>query len=190
MKRIFIAIKAEAGETLMKMISSLKSGLVNESVRWTSESNIHITLSFPGNTEEKMITEISSMLKNQCKGSGSFEILLRGAGVFNSITDPHVIWTGIDPSEKLANLNGIIINGLRETGIEIEKRPFSPHLTLGRIKNLNNKAVLKPLLDRFQNIEIQKVPVNEVILYESILLRSGPIYNPLGKFSLNNIPAL
>jgi 2'-5' RNA ligase len=184
MKRIFIALKVEAGKTLKTMISSLKSGLVNEGIRWTDQDNIHVTLVFLGDTDEMMITVISSMLKDKSEGSGNFELILRGAGVFKNINDPHVLWTGIDPSEKLTQLHSIIINGLRDTGTKIEERIFKPHLTLGRIKHLNDKTVLKPLLDKFQNIEIQKVPVNEVILYESRLLQSGPVYMPIDKFKL------
>jgi 2'-5' RNA ligase len=81
-------------------------------------------------------------------------------------------------------LNDSIMNGLKDAGISIEDRPFKPHLTLGRIKYLKDKAVLKTLMDKYQNAEIQKVPVNEVILYESILLQTGPVYKPIGMFMI------
>ena len=184
MKWIFIAIKAEAGETLFKMVSSLKSGLVNESIRWTSLNNIHITLAFLGDTEENMIKMISSKLKGSCEGSGKFELTIRGTGVFKNLSDPRIIWAGIEPSEKLIQLYSTIIDGLNEAGIKMEQRPFKPHLTLGRIKYLNDKLSLKNLLDIYQNAEIQKVPVNEVIIYESILKPTGPIYKPVAIFKL------
>jgi len=184
MKRVFIALKVEAGETLIRIISLLKSGLASGNIRWTATDNIHITLVFIGDTEDRMIAAINSMLKDKCEGSGTFELILRGSGVFKSLSDPRIIWTGIDPSEKLMQLNSIIVNGLRETGTKIEERPFNPHLTLGRIKHLNDNTILKPLLDRFQNTVIQKVPVNEVILYESILKPEGPFYKTINKFNL------
>ncbi|MCX6254086.1 MAG: RNA 2',3'-cyclic phosphodiesterase [Bacteroidia bacterium] len=184
MKRIFIALKVEAEESLLKMISSLKSGLSNESIKWTNPNNIHITLAFLGDTEEERIKIISAMLKEKCEGFGKFELIIRGSGVFKNLSDPRVIWTGIDPSGKLAQLNDFIMNGLKSADIKMEGRPFKPHLTLGRIKYLKDLTILKTLMDKFQNSEIQKVPVNEVILYESILLQSGPVYKPLGKYKL------
>ena len=184
MKRIFIAVKVEAGETLLKMISSFKSGLINETIKWTKPDNIHITLAFLGDTEEEMIKIISEMLKEKCEGSGKFELIIKGSGVFKNISEPRVIWTGIEPSEKFSQLNGLIKSGLGDAGIEIEDRPFNPHLTLGRIKHIKDKEVLKSLINGYQNKEIQKVAVNEVILYESILLPPGPVYKPIGKFKL------
>jgi 2'-5' RNA ligase len=98
MKRIFIAIKAEAGATLLKIVSSLKSGLIEEGIKWTNPDNIHITLAFLGDTEEDMIRVISSKLKDRCEGSGNFELYIRGTGVFRNLSDPRVIWAGIEPS--------------------------------------------------------------------------------------------
>lgn len=184
MKRIFIAIKAEAGETILKMVSSLKSRLVNENIRWTSLDNIHITLAFLGDTEETLIKVISSKLKESCEGSGKFELTISGTGVFKNLSDPRIIWAGIGPSEKLIQLYSTVIDGLNEAGIKMEQRPFKPHLTLGRIKYLNDKLALKGLLNIYQNAEIQKVPVNEVIIYESLLKPTGPIYKPVAKFML------
>jgi len=184
MKRIFIAVKVEAGETLLRMISSLKSGLSSENIKWTNPDNIHITLAFLGDTGEERIKIISAMLKEKCEGFGRFELIIKGSGVFKNLSDPRVIWTGIEPSGRLMQLDDFIKNGLKDAGTKIEDRPFKPHLTLGRIKYLKDKAVLKTLMDKYQNSEIQKVPVNEVILYESILLQTGPEYKPIGKFKL------
>jgi 2'-5' RNA ligase len=184
MKRIFIALKVETGETLLTMIYSLKSGLSKDIIKWVNPDNIHITLSFLGDTEERKIKSISSMLNEKCKGSGKFELIIKGSGVFRNLSDPRIIWTGIEPSEKLMNLYEIIMNGLEGLDIKLEDRPFKPHLTIGRIKHLNDKEALKALIEQFQYSEIQIIPVNEVILYESILLQSGPVYKPLEKFNL------
>ena len=184
MKRIFIALKVEAGETLLMMISSLKSGLSKDNIKWTSPGNIHITLAFLGDTEDNMIKRIISMLKEKCKGTGRFELILKGLGVFRNLSDPRIIWTGIEPSGELMHLNEVIISGLKVLGIKMEDRPFNPHLTIGRIKHINDRETLKTFIEKFENFKMQIIPVNEVILYESILLPSGPVYKPLAKFNL------
>ena len=184
MKRIFIALKVEAGNTLLNMISALKSGLKNDSIKWTNPDNIHITLAFLGDTDEKKIKPIISMLYDRCREASKFELSIKGAGVFRNLHDPRIIWTGIEPSDELIKLNAVVMNGLKEFDIKLEDRPFKPHLTIGRIKHLNDSEKLKDLIAQFQYSEIQLVPVNEVILFESILLQSGPVYKPLAKVSL------
>jgi 2'-5' RNA ligase len=184
MKRIFIALKIEAGENLLAMISSFRARLNQDHIKWTDSANIHITLAFLGDTGENAIKEIISMLEEKCKGFGQFELILKGSGYFRNISDPRIIWTGIEPSEKLVQLYSLIINGLKDLNIKIEDRPFKPHLTIGRIKQLYDKKSLIDIAEEFKNYEIQLVPVNEVILYESILLQAGPVYKPLMKVKL------
>ena len=104
------------------------------------------------------------MLKEKCKGSGKFELILKGSGVFRNFSDPRIIWTGIEQSEKLVYLNEIIINGLKGLNIKLEDRPFNPHLTIGRIKHLNENETLRVLIEQFKNSELQIIPVYEVIL--------------------------
>jgi len=184
MKRIFIALKVEPSAAFLKLISTLKSALSIDSIKWTNPENIHLTLAFLGDTEENIIENINSMLKEKCTGSGNFELVIKGFGVFRSISDPRILWTGISHSGKLLQLNEIVINGLKDLKIKLEERPFKPHLTLGRIKQVNDKETLRSLIEQFENTEIQIVPVNEVILYESILMASGPVYKTLTKFRL------
>ena len=184
MKRIFIAIKVNAGETLSGIISSFQKGLNRDSIKWTNKDNIHITLVFLGDTEKTLIEPLSSMLKEKCERTGRFDLKIRGSGVFRSLGDPRIIWMGIEPHEKLVQLNSFIIDGLKKLDFGIDDRPFNPHLTIGRIKHLNNKEGLKSMIDKYHDLEMQIVPVNEVILYESILLQTGPVYKSLAQIPL------
>jgi RNA 2',3'-cyclic 3'-phosphodiesterase len=184
MKRLFIALKVEPEESLLMMISSIKAGLKTDNIKWTSPGNIHITLVFLGDTEEKKINPLCSMLHDVCLGFGEFKLILKGSGVFRNFNDPRIIWTGIETSEILNHLNAIIIDGLKSINIKPVSRSFNPHLTLGRIKHINDKTRLKTLIERFQNSEFQLIPVAEVILYESILSHSGPLYKPVSHFKL------
>jgi 2'-5' RNA ligase len=185
MKRIFIAVKVMVGDKLSRMISSMKSEFSSEGINWTAYDNIHITLAFLGDTEANKIKNITSMLSDLGKTIGKFELTLRGTGVFKNIHDPRILWTGIDPSESLMELNRSIIGGLKELGYKIEERPFNPHLTIARIKYFRNKVALEKLLDIYKDMLFQKAAVDEVILYESILLPKGPVYKPLARFNLH-----
>jgi 2'-5' RNA ligase len=184
MKRIFIAVKVVPGNTFLSMISSLKAGLKNENIRWIDQANTHLTIAFLGDTPDQMIITVIGMMKARVTDFSKFELVISGAGVFRSLKDPRILWTGIARSDELLKLNVTVVDGLKGIGIELEDRPFNPHLTLGRIKNLKDISTLKTLMAEYQNSVIQKVFVEEVILYESILLPSGPVYKPVHRFAL------
>lgn len=184
MKRTFIAVKINADAVLKKMVSDLKNELRESSVKWTDPANLHLTLAFLGDTEDNKIPAISLMLDEKCRGFGKFNFVLRGTGVFKNLKDPKVIWAGIDKPEKLNTIRERIVSGLKDAGIETEDRPFSPHLTLGRIKHLTDREKLKILLLKYHTSDIQDVMVEEVILYESILHQQGPEYRSLSVHKL------
>jgi RNA 2',3'-cyclic 3'-phosphodiesterase len=183
-KRVFIAVKVEPEIELLRMISTLKSVLATENIRWVDPVNIHITMAFLGDTGEEKIKILAGMLKDKCSDFHEFDFILSGAGVFKSYSDPRVIWAGIKSPDKLYALENRIAEGLKSTGFVIEERRFKPHLTLGRAKSVRDTGNLKNILDKYSDIEFQKVVVKEVILYESNLTQTGPIYKPLGNYSL------
>jgi 2'-5' RNA ligase len=139
---------------------------------------------FLGNTDEEKVDIISSGLKEVCNGFGHFEMVIKGIGLFKNMNHPRVIWAGIEPSGKLELLNLNIVDRLRSLGFNIGDYNFKPHLTLGRIKSIVQKNVLKMLVDKYGTTEIQNLTVENIILYESILLPSGPVYKPIDIFSL------
>ncbi len=184
MRRIFIAVKVNPEKNLVSMISSLKNSLSCENIRWVDPANFHVTLSFPGNTDEDKISVLSTLIQENCTGSGEFDFFLQGAGVFKNLREPKVIWAGVQISDALVRLNELVKNGVNKSGINIEDRVFRPHLTLGRLKVLRSETNLKSVLDRYHDAVIQKVTVKEVIVYESILKFSGPQYVPVTKIQL------
>ncbi len=184
MKRVFIAIKIEAGGELLKMLSTFKALLASEKIKWVDPANIHLTLAFLGDTEERRIKILGVMLKEKCTGFNDFEFILEGAGVFRNYRDPRVIWTGIRTSDRLTELNNTLADGLKENGFNVEERPFRPHLTIGRIRSVADTGNLENVLEKYRETEFQAVSAKEVILFESILMQTGPLYKPLGKFGL------
>jgi len=184
MKRIFIAVKTDPQGDLLRMFSSLKARLGAENIKWVDPANLHLTLAFLGDTEEKKIAVLKSMLNDKCSGFGNFDFHLTGTGVFKNFRDPRVLWVGIRSAERLIQLNKIISEGLKIIGFELEERQFKPHLTLGRVKSIKDTENLKIMLESYRDVHFQTVHVNEVILFESILMQAGPIYKALGNYNL------
>lgn len=184
MKRIFIAVRIVPEEALSAMIASFRNGMPDDRIKWTDTGNIHITLAFPGNTEDSIIPAISRMLSEKCSAYEEFEIEIKGAGVFKSIADPRILWAGIERQEKLSALAHIVADGLNDLGIQLEDRPYNPHLTIGRIKHITDRESFTKLIAKYRDQKLQTIRVKEIILYESILKQTGPEYKPLGVFKL------
>lgn len=179
MKRTFIAVKVDAGEKIRDLLLSVREELKGESVKWVDIDNMHITIAFLGDTSDDEMSRVSSMLKIKITGEGAFTFSLKGLGVFRNINDPRVIWTGTEDIKRLTDIYKKVLEGLNELRIETDKRQFNPHLTLGRIRYLNNKKKLADLVDKHRQDHFQDVQVSEIIYYQSILSEAGPRYIPV-----------
>jgi RNA 2',3'-cyclic 3'-phosphodiesterase len=184
MKRTFIAVKIDRDEKLEKAVQSIREELKNEQVKWVDLNQIHVTLSFLGDTSEGSIRDVSEMLIAGLNDFGMVELSIRGIGVFKSLADPRVIWAGISDSEGLSRLSQRINTGLNDLGILTEERPFNPHITIGRIRSLKNQGSLRKLIENYEAVEFQKARISEVVYYESILQQTGALYLPMKKIRL------
>ena len=105
-------------------------------------------------------------------------------GIFGSSYQPRVIWFGIDNNPVLSNLAENTLNNMAAIGFERDRQNFVPHLTIGRIKYVDDKKYFNQIIERYSASDIQKVSVTEIYLYESILRKEGPIYNVVKSFKL------
>jgi len=184
MKRTFIAIKIEPGEELRKVIFNFRDTLRNDMIKWVEDDNIHLTLRFLGNTNPGQVATVTQLLKNICVQKIKFEFHLSGAGIFKSFRKPRVIWIGIEQDNGLQSLYRSINENIEDSGFTREPDLWLPHLTIGRIKEITSKKLLRELIDKYQNQLFQLVKVQEIVFFESKLFPSGPVYFPVEKFSL------
>lgn len=184
--RTFIAIDIDQPpkQKISGLIDQLSKS--NADVKWITENQMHFTLKFLGQTDELLVPKISGVLESIAEDFGEFTILLSDIGAFPNIKRPRVIWLGIDKGkDKLELLNEKIETSLEKLGFEKEKRRFTAHLTLGRVRSLKNIEGLKALIAKI-DIRIQdEVKVNKVILYRSTLTPKGAIYTPLRELPLS-----
>lgn len=183
-KRLFIAVRIDCSDRLRALLDDFRGELKESKIKWSDPRNFHVTVAFLGETGEKQIPSLGRMLEAACSAGKSFELRLRGTGLFRNTRDPRVIWAGLQQSAGLEELFRAVSTGLNAEGISFEDRPFRPHLTLGRVKQITDTETLETLISRYSSIEIQVQQVNELILYESILQPEGPVYKPMGKYRL------
>jgi 2'-5' RNA ligase len=186
MIRTFIGVKIEVAEDLKNAVALLKHNLRNENIKWVDFNNLHVTLGFIGSTEDLAVTKVIHMLKDKFTGFGDIEFSIAGLGVFKSFKDPKIIFSGIENRDKLIDAHEAMKEGLKELDIKLEERQFNPHLTIGRIKVLDNRKNLQELILGYSGKKFQHVTITEVVYYESVLLPTGPIYKPITKVILKD----
>jgi 2'-5' RNA ligase len=184
MRRTFIAIKIEPGNRLSQAYTKLQNELKNEKIKWVDGDNFHVTLFFLGDTSEEKISEVRQSLAGLAPAFQSFEITLYGMGVFKNMRKPRVLWAGIRDFEPLRKIKQSLDQKMSRLGFTPDEREFKPHLTLARIKWIEDKNKLEHLLLEYEQQEWQKAGISELIYFESKLQRSGPVYTPIEKYSL------
>lgn len=184
MKRTFIAVKVAPSAMLTEVMNKLRSELKGEEINWVDPDKLHITLFFLGDTAEDEIVDVKDMLSDISNDFASFTFSLNSLGMFPHRENPRVIWAGVDESDELDWLQGMISDELEYMGFESDNREFRPHLTLGRIKEIQDMEKLEALLDEYQDQEFQKVQVKDLFYYQSVLKPGGPVYQSLRNYKL------
>ena len=164
--RAFIAV--ELPDEVKKELASIQQELERASadVKWVKTENIHLTLKFLGNVDDDKIEKIKALLDKIASSHEKFEATLFKVGAFPKLEYPRVIWVGIDKGCNLAEEIAFKIeNECERIGFAKENRPFSAHLTLGRVRSGKNKDALKKRLIS-ATIKPQSFIVDEIILFQ------------------------
>lgn len=185
--RSFIAIELdeEIKQTLASLIEKLKAS--GADVKWVKPENIHLTLKFLGHISKEKIDGIKRILDNAKDIFKPFRIILSDLGAFPKPSYPRVIWVGIKDGENNSKkIYDFMEKGLEKIGFQKEERPFSPHLTIGRVKSPKNRESLKSNIENLKNSLTKSLDVGHITLFQSTLTPGGPIYTPLYKAKLGN----
>jgi 2'-5' RNA ligase len=184
MKRTFIATKINPGTKFLNTYTKLKNELENEKIKWVDKNNFHLTLFFLGDTSEEQINQVRLQLSNIADQFQAFQIKLKGLGVFKNFHKPRVLWAGIYEYEYLRQIKEYIDKEMLKIGFNPDAREFKPHLTISRIKWVDDKDKLKKLVKEHEDVFFEDQTIREITFYESILRPEGPEYKPIEKFAL------
>lgn len=184
--RTFIGIKIPQSENLLKTYEFIVKKLFYEKINWVPPENFHITLSFIGDTSEKEILTIENILNSITPNYHSIDLQIKDFGVFPNTNNPRVIWFGIQTNETIYTLQDELNEALIQNNINPDTKPFKPHLTIGRVKEIGNTSKIIELQKNLKNKVLFTGKVNEITLFESILSSNGAVYRPLKTFYLKN----
>lgn len=151
-------------------------------IRWVAPANYHVTLKFLGDASAEIVTAIRDRLEPRLASLPAFEFTARGMGAFPDPGNARVIWAGVDdPSSGLTRIADILDSELAELGFRRDKRAFHPHITLGRVKRVDDVSrILEPFTE--QNFRLSRI--ESVALFESIMKPSGSEYVERARIAL------
>ena len=186
--RTFIAIELpkEIQDTLADLQEQLKTS--GADVKWVQPQNIHLTLKFLGERDDKKVEKIKQTIDEVAKEKKSFFLSLSTLGAFPKVDYPRVIWVGVDKGDNEAKAIALDLEKrIAKIGIPKEERPFSSHITLGRVRSSLNLKQLAQGLKNQENVFTAKnleFEVSQITLFKSTLTPKGPIYEALKEASL------
>lgn len=187
MKRLFIAFKIKLAPEYEQLLKQLKIGTRFDNITWVNSDLQHLTLRFLGETPFAKIEQLCQMLAETAKETQPFTMKISKLGVFGSHYHPNVLWLGFEKQPVLNQLFEKVEGKLTsELGFKANDGNFVPHLTLGRIKKIDSKKRFWQLFESLQLTYFQEFDIKEIILYQSRLEKSGPIYTELGKWELGD----
>jgi 2'-5' RNA ligase len=176
MHRLFVAIRPP--RPIRQKLLGIMGGV--SGVRWQNDDQLHLTLRFIGEIDARVADDVASAL-----GTAHhlpFEIALSRIGSFERRGSPEVLWAGVTPHDQLKLLHKKVDQGCQRAGLAPEKRAYSPHITLARLKR--GSGPIGHLLETSGGFSSEPFTVDSFCLYESQLTPEGAVYQLIERYPL------
>jgi 2'-5' RNA ligase len=184
--RTFIAIELEPSLqlSLQNIQNELKSA--GADISWVKPTNIHITLKFLGEIQQKKVKAITEIFPEIFQNVAAFPLELGGLGVFPNFNHPKVIWVDIkNGADGIKDLAMRVENALCGLGYPKERRPeFTAHVTIGRVRSMKNCRELVQAMQNFTFKGPLQQNISKIVFFKSTLHSQGSIYEPLATAEL------
>ncbi len=181
--RAFMAVEVDT--ELVDKISEIQKNLAeaNAQVKFVEPENLHFTFKFLGDISPEKAESIINMAEEKTKDYSPFDIKIKGTGVFPNMGYIRVIWLGVEEPGAFSKMQEDFDQDFVKMGFKKE-RSYIPHLTIGRVKGVQNKELLVTIVKELQNIEVGTMNIDKLVLKESELTPVGPIYTDLKEIHL------
>ncbi len=155
-------------------------------VKWVEPVNLHLTLLFLGEVDDRELVDICRATSKATAEIKKFSMALKGVGAFPNLRRPRNLWLGVEQGrESVLSVHAAIEAPLLDLGCyRREARPYSPHLTLGRVNSAEGEESVAPVLAKHAGRECGETQVSEVLIMSSKLKSSGPEYTVIGRSRL------
>lgn len=157
-------------------------------VSWVKPEQMHLTLRFIGDVDTARFKQVKDAL--QAVRFEPFALTLKGVGHFPHQGMPRVLWVGVDASGALKRLARDVERAIVGVGFEPERRPFSAHVTLARLKYPLAAGELKRFYERHQRFVADTIRVETFSLFSSVLSRDGAVYQVEATYPVRRTPPI
>ena len=185
--RLFFAVPV--ADDLRPVLTQVQARLktTGAKVGWVKSGNLHFTLKFLGDTPEEQVSQLAEVARQVATAIPVHQIKMCGAGGFPNARRPRVVWVGCtDGREQFAQLGQQLDEALVQAGLaEPEKRSFTPHLTLGRVRSRHGLEDLAAAMRELSEHEVGEMQVDHFVLIRSQLHPQGAVYTPVARFELS-----
>lgn len=150
-----------------------------EGIKWVEPENMHLTIKFMGEVPDKLVEQVVERVSYSVHGEVAFNISFSILGGFPNLRRPRVLWIGVkEGKEKIVQLMTKLNEELAKLGFETESRTHVPHLTIGRVKKIQDLRL------ESEDFKTPSFLANRVYLIKSELTSRGPIYTDIKEFKL------
>jgi len=189
--RTFIAadIPPSIKKSIQVQVDNLRKFIGDSSVRWVSVDNIHLTLKFLGDTSPSNLDLLKQTIRTQADSFSEIDLSIGGLGSFPSPKRARVLLIRIQAPAALEALARGVDSACAKIGYQPETRPFSPHLTIGRVRRGVSRSDQMKIQKALTEIKIDSLGttrVDYIHLYKSELSPAGAAYTKLFSAPLNN----
>jgi len=181
--RAFMAVEIDFRliNKILKVQEAIK--MADAQVKFVDGENLHFTVKFFGDITPDQAQQITSLTDSRLEDQKSFQMYIKGTGVFPNLDRPRVLWLGVDDPQEFSQLQEKLDDDWVRMGFRKE-RSYIPHLTIGRVKGPRNREALISKIRELETVDIGPLPVNKLVLKQSELTPVGPIYTDLQDFPL------
>ncbi len=162
--------------------NGLRQSLRDDLIRWVPARNVHLSLKFLGDISPSSIELIKQMLLAEGEAFPAFDVQVEGLGCYPNARRPRVLWVGLTAPAELTSLQRAIEAAAARLGYESEERGFSPHLTIGRVRQNASSGDLQKIrtaLEENQIALLGSTRIEAIHLFKSELRPEGSIYTRL-----------
>ncbi len=187
--RSFVAVglPGEIQQAIASATATLQQLLPKPLVRWVRQENVHLTLKFLGDVSPANLDLLAEALKLEFSQHEPFELSAGGIGAFPNSRKARVLWVGLSAPSDLTALQHCVEGVANRLGFPSEERPFSAHLTIGRVGQGASPSDLLKIRSALEGCKIGSLGsmrVEAIQIYKSDLNPDGSVYTPLYKIPL------
>ena len=178
MMRTFISVDIPLTDVIDEVLGEMRRA---DNVRPVPKEQIHLTLKFLGDQDEKKIERLCSSLRDSLHGTEPFDIRVEGVGAFPDIRHPKVVWLGVKDPKPLIELANKVDSAVKAMKLKSDDKRFSPHITIGMV---NGRADLDDFFGRYKGTSFCTCRCDHIDVMKSVLTPKGAIHSVVERIEL------